>query len=264
MNDERIGELINKSIDRQISESEKAELDGYLQADSELNEHYRKMVKSSETVNKLPDYEVSPNVKKIIMNSVENSGIGNTSTQKQKAKPSLVSFRSPKFVVTFTFGIAVVCVCVFLLWNNFGNSSTDKNSMSGYMGKSETEMEALPFDTREIYKTDLLGVESSLKILRSKDTLYISMDKKTPDEISIGYSFDPTSVSFVTVRENISTSPIVKTQDGKVSVTLTEPAKVFTVFRIIKPSSEMDMQVRNTERQIFRYKFNTDKEKFKI
>jgi hypothetical protein len=261
MNDERIDELINKSIDGVISESEKAELDGYIKTAPELNKKYEQMVKTAEILNELPNYEVSPNIKKNIMNAVENTNHGTVMNSIQKDKKSFFSFNSPKTVLAFALGVAV-CVCVFLLWNNFNNSSVKQDAVSGFMGK--TEMEALPFDTREIYFAELLGIESSLRIFKSKDTLYISMNKKTTDDISIGYSFDPACVSFVEVRESISTSPVVKSQNGTVSVTVTEPTRIFAVFQIVKPSSEMDIQVRDAERQVFRYKFNTDKEKIRI
>jgi len=259
MDNKRIQDLMNKAIDRIISEDEKVELDNYLKTDPELKINYVQLIKSAEILDKLPEYEASSNIKKNILNSIETTNNQAVKVSKEKIMHKKFSFTKRRTVIALAFGM-VVCLFVFVLWNKFYNTSFNNESVSGYMGMSES----LPFDTREIYSQELLGIESSFRIYRNKDTLYVSMDKKTAGEISIGYSFDPAGISFIGVREIISTSPSIKTQGGRASITLSEPSKIFALFQIIKPSTEMDIQVRDAERQVFRYKFNVDKKKIKL
>ena len=250
MNDERVNELINKSIDGRITEVEKTELDNYLASDPKVNKEFKQLVQSSKMLAELPEYDAPVNIKKVVMNAVESSNSGMLTSPSKKMNAGLFHLSKRKFAFTMAF-VVVVLIGVFVLWNHYDKSLLNKESVSGYMGKSED----LPFDARQIYTTDLLGIESALGIFQSKDTLYVTMDKKGSDEISIGYSFDPASVAFIGIRESNQTNTVIKKQEGRASVTLSSPSKVFALFRIIKPSSEMDVQVRNSERQVFRYKF---------
>jgi hypothetical protein len=247
MNEERIKELVNKSIDGLIAEDEQKELDSFFAYDPELKKDFYDMKKSSTLIDNLPEYEPSPNIKKNILNAVESS---NKNTREKLSQRKMSFVLNYKIILPFAFGVAA-CLTFVLLWNSSDKSTYNKESVSGSMGM----MESLPYDSREIYSTELLGIESSLGIYQNKDTLFVTMDKKNSEQISVGYRFEPELFSFIGIKENTPTSPVVKNRDGAASVLLFEPSKSFMMFKILKPASEMDIKISNSERQIFRYKF---------
>lgn len=247
MNEERIQELVNKSIDGLITEDEQKEFNSCLANDPELKKSFDSMKKSSALIDKLPVYEPSLNIKKNILNTVESS----SKNVREKFSLKKISFIPRyKIIIPLAFGL-VACLIFVLLWNTSDKSSYNKESVSGSMGM----MEALPYDSREIYSTELLGIESSFGIYQNKDTLFVTMNKKNSEQISVGYRFEPEFFSFIGVKESTPTSPVVKNRGGSASVLLSEPSKSFMMFQILKPSSEMDIKISNSERQIFRYKF---------
>jgi hypothetical protein len=247
MNKERIQELMNKAIDNLIAEDEQRELNLYLENDPALQKSFNEIKKSSALINNLPEYEPSSNIKKNILNTVESSNKNMHEKILTKKMPFVLKH---KIILPFAFGV-VACLVFMLLWNSQDESTYNKESVSGSMGMMET----LPYDSREIYSTELLGIESSFGIYQNRDTLFVTIDKKNSEQISVGYRFQPEFFSFVGVKENIPTSPVVKNRDGVASVVLSDSSKAYMMFQILKPSSEMDIKISNAERQIFRYKF---------
>lgn len=247
MNKERIHELMNKVVDDLITDAEFAELNSYLENDPALRKSFDEIKKSLALVDDLPEYEPSANIKKNILNNVESSNKKVSEKFMQRKMPFILKH---KIILPVAFGIAA-CLMFIFLWNNPDKSTYNKESVSGSMGMMET----LPYDSREIYSTELLGIESSFGIYQNRDTLFVTIDKKNSEQISVGYRFQPEFLSFVGVKENIPTSPVVKNRDGAASVVLSDSSKAYMMFQILKPSSEMDIKISNSERQIFRYKF---------
>jgi len=250
MNNERITELINKSIDRVITEKEKSELENYLRNDSILKTEFEQLQKSEQALKDLPEYVPSPNIKKKVLNSVEaNIGMNEKEVNKKKT-PGTFVFLQPKVVFPFAIGVAAVLL-FFLLWNPANETAVENDFLSGYMGKSEPMLR----DSRNIYSTNIIEAQTALNIFQNKNTLYVTVDKKKRDLMSFGFEYEPKNISFLGVKENIDTSPEIKKYIGKAEVTLTDSSFVYMIFKIINPASALKIQVRNSRGEIFEHKF---------
>jgi hypothetical protein len=250
MNNERITGLINKSIDRVITEKEKSELENYLKNDSTVKAEYEQLQNSEQILNDLPEYVPSLNIKKNILNSIETTNERNENEVNKKKTPKTFAFLQPKVVIPFAIGVAAVLL-FFFLWNPLNETAVENDFLSGYMGKSEPMLR----DSRNIYSTNIMDAQTALNVFQNKNTLYITVDKKKRDLMSVGFEYEPKNISFLGVKENIDTSPEIKKYIGKAEVTLTDSSFVYMIFKIINPSSALKIQVRNSRGEIFEHKF---------
>ena len=96
-----------------------------------------------------------------------------------------------RIAFSLSFGL-LICVCAFLFWYSSDKTVSNEEAISGYMGKSETVI-----DGNKSYSTDLIGIQSSLGIFQKKDTLMVVMDKKSSENISVGYHYEPDYLTFI-------------------------------------------------------------------
>jgi len=257
MNDERIQELMNKAIDKTIAADESEELSASLKNDSKLRLSFEQLNKSSELITSLPEYEPSPNIKKNILNAIdiiEADKVKMNIHKKISLSNYLLVFK-PKIVIPVVFAL-FIGFCIILYWNSSDRTINNKETVSGFMGKSKLMID----NASQIYGTDLVAIKTSLGIFQKRDTLMVVMDKKSAENISIAYNFEPSFVSFLGVKKNLAVLPLIKQADGRASVTIPDTSKVLMMFQVLKPASKMDLQIRDLDREIFRYKFTVNKE----
>ena len=258
MHNEREIELMNKAIDGILSEDEAKEFDQVLKSNEELKRNYDEMTNSIGLIKNLPDYYPSPNIKKNIMDTIEAEEVKADRKEKSNNEKFLFAkFFQPKYRYAFFISIVLIASVLFL-WITSNQKIENPNSVSGFMGKSESML--INYD--QLYTTDLVGIESSLGIYKYNDTLAVSFDKKNEDKITLGYSFHSDSVVFIGVRENPEYHSVVNRIEGRASVMIDQPCHVLALFLINNPKSLIDMQIRNSERQIFRYKFSASSKNY--
>lgn len=253
--DDRIIELMNRYIDSMITEEEQSELDGYLNNNADAEKIFEELKKSAGAINDLPHYSPPENIKKKILNYVESSVLKTEGIRMNNVNifDKVMAAIKPKVLLPAAFAV-VLAVILLLIWNPQSGNETDNESVSGYMGKAEPMLR----DSKSIYTMDLIEVQTAVNIFQSKNALYVTLDKKSRDKMAVKFNYAHELISFVGIKENIDTSPSIQKFRGKTEITLNDSTFIYMIFKVIKESSNVEMEIDDSQKQIFYYKFNAE------
>ena len=123
MIDKKYIELMNREIDKQITDDEKIELHNYLSVNESANEYYNELLQTNEYLNHIPDREPSENLKKQIINSINFSKYP-VRTEK-KSFWNILTVPRMKLSYTFAAGLIIGIIVFSLISNNSNNITTD-------------------------------------------------------------------------------------------------------------------------------------------
>jgi len=147
MIDKKYIELMNKEIDKVISEDEKTALHNYLSTDIEAKEYYNELLLTNDYLDTLPDPEPSENLKKYIINSIDFSRY--SSLENRKSFWNFLYIPKFKYAYIFAAGLIAGIILISIFSNNPDFLDPAKN-ISGTMGVNSKIVKEIPLKFSDI------------------------------------------------------------------------------------------------------------------
>ena len=193
MIDKKYIELINKEIDKEITLKEKALLHEYLNSNKEAKNLYDQLLASENLLDQLPDNDPSVNLKKQILNSIDQSRY--TPVKKYSKFSNFIHqtiFQTKyKIAFTFTLGLLAGLLIYSFLFNN--TPLTENYDLYGTIGFNNTELiKSIPVES-----SNILG---KVEFLRSYNHLGIEFTLNSQDPCDLTLKYNQDNLSF----DNIS------------------------------------------------------------
>ncbi|MFZ0453249.1 MAG: hypothetical protein WCE54_18405 [Ignavibacteriaceae bacterium] len=191
MIEEKYIELINKDIDKEITQKEKTLLELYLKSNPEAQNLYDEYVKSENLLEKLPDNDPSVNLKIQILNSIDKnkySRVKKNSLFRIFIHRTIFQTRY-KIAFTFTLGLLAGLLIYSLLFNN---QTTKHNNIYGTIGINSEVIKSIPVEASNI------GGKLDIKWINNNLGLDFSLN--SPEQYNLALKFNPDKTKF----DNIS------------------------------------------------------------
>ena len=189
MIDKKYIELMNKEMDRVITDSEKVTLNNYLSGNSEAEEFYRELKLTNDYLDQLPDREPSENLKNQIINSIDFSKYSPAINNKSFWSYLFV----PKFKIAYSFavGLIVGIILIVVLSNNYNN--VDKiRDISGTIGIDNSKSNSKIIEEIPLKLSDLSG---RIALVKTDDRFLVDANFDTNQNLEFMISY-PRNVEF--------------------------------------------------------------------
>ncbi len=239
-------ELINKDIDKNISQLEKQELNEYLENNSEAKELHRELLKTEALLDKLPEREPSINLKKRILNSIDYDRYSNTNKKLSFSEYFARIFAgSPRKIATsFALVLIIGSIILFSIYliPNF-NSNLEDNNIYGTMGLHKPEL-------IEILKIDKENVLGDIEINRENNLYKFKIDVNSVESYNLEIKFNPENIAI----ENYPSETNVKISQDNSSILFSNSTKLLQeiVFSSKNMSNDkFSIMLFNDENKLF-------------
>lgn len=191
MIDENFIELMNKEIDKVITENEKVELHNYLSNNKHAKDYYNELLSTVNYLDGLPDAEPPAYLEKHIINSINI----NKYLPREKRKNIFDFLFVPKFKLAYTFAAGLIAgiIIFFVLSNRLNNSNLNKE-ISGTIGISNNEM-----NTIQEIPLNFSGISGKIQLKESGNNFFADINSNSLQKFDVIISY-PESMKF----ENIS------------------------------------------------------------
>ena len=207
-------ELINKDIDNVITPAEKVKLQDYLSKNDEAKVYYEEIHLTNEYLNKLPDIEPSPSLKKQIINSIDFSKYS------RKTKKTFIkilglnrSLFTPKLAYAFALGLIAGIFIYSIFVNDFFNvNSFDKKDITGTIGIENANVSTI----EEIAVTKEVSGKIELKGYENSFWLNVNLNSPKPFDVEINYH---DQVRFLNFSPDLTGNTTLTNEHGYIKVT---------------------------------------------
>lgn len=195
MIDKKYIELMNKAIDGVATKSEQERLRSYLSVNSEAQNFYNDLSRTSELLNKIPKVEPSPNIKKYVMNSIDLTRYSvSPKTNKFKSLVSRLLVKpSPKLAYAFALGILIGILVYSVFLENVllkrGVEATDFYGTIGIVKKAD-------FKTITSIPIGFTEVKGTIDVKKLEDIVVIETDLSALKETEIQFEYDESHLQF--------------------------------------------------------------------
>ena len=191
MIDEKYIELINKDIDKEITQKEKDLLESYLKSNHEAQNLYDQLVSSESLLDKLPDDDPSVNLKKQILNSLDKNKYSRIKKHSRFRTFIYQTIFQTRYKIAFTFTLGLLAgLLIFSLL--FNNQATEHNNVYGTIGINSEVIKSIPVEASNI------GGKLDIKWINSNLGLDFSLN--SPEQYNLALKFNPDKTKF----DNIS------------------------------------------------------------
>ena len=191
MIDEKYIELINKDIDKEITQKEKDLLESYLKSNPEAQNLYDELVSSESLLDKLPDNDPSVNLKKQILNSIDKDRYSPVKKESTFSNFIHQTLFQTKYKIAFTFTLGLLAgLLIFSLF--FSNQTTENNNIYGTVGINSEVIKSIPVEASNI------GGKLDIKWINNNLGLDFSLN--SPEQYNLALKFNPDKTKF----DNIS------------------------------------------------------------
>jgi hypothetical protein len=187
MIDKKYIELMNKEIDKVITEDEKISLHSYLSGNNEAKEYFNELQLINDYLDKLPDNEPSENLKKQIINSIDFSKY--SPTGKVKSFWSYLFVPKLKIAYSFATGLIAGIILIVVLLNNY--NSVDKiREISGTIGIDNSNLKTI-----EEIPLKLSDLSGKITLIKTDDRFLIDATFDTNQNLGFMITY-PSNVEF--------------------------------------------------------------------
>jgi hypothetical protein len=185
-------ELINKDIDKEITQKEKALLESCLSSNPEAKNLYDELQASESLLDRLPDRGPSVNLKKQILNSIDRNRYSRTKMFSPFRNFIHQAVFQTKYKIAFTFALGLLAGLFIysVLFNN--NQSAVSSGIYGTIGLNSEVIKTIPVET-----SNILG---KLDIKWINNNLGLDFALNSPDQYDLALKFNPDKTKF----DNIS------------------------------------------------------------
>lgn len=187
MIDKKYIELMNKEIDKIITEDEKISLQSYLSGNNEAKEYFNELQLTNDYLDKLPDNEPSENLKKQIINSIDFSKYSST----VKVKSFWSYLFMPKFKIAYSFAVGLIAgiILIVVLSNNYNNVNKIRD-ISGTIGIDNSNSKTI-----EEIPLKLSDLSGNISLIKTGDRFLIDANFDTEQNLDFMISY-PDNVEF--------------------------------------------------------------------
>ena len=196
MIDPKYIDLINQELDGMNDDNESVEIKEYLSANSEARKLFHDLSITFKILNNAQESELSPNLKRIIINSLPNHNY------KPKEVTNMVKSLLPfgqlgvklRYLFVFALGVIVGIIGLTLLNPNFSKDSSPLESEilgSVILGGKQLDLQVS--DNAEVNLDQLHG---TVQIKRSETIILAKLDIKSETPVDVLFEFDGNNISF--------------------------------------------------------------------
>ena len=218
MNKEKYIELIHAEIDGTISKEEKIDLDRFLASDPEMRRVYVELTGVNEILNQSGRLEPPPDMKKKIMQSIRvdkyasRKKIGLISRLLENLRVKV----SPKYVISYSAGLATGLIIVLLLVigpGNLKNISIDR--LTGTIVSPGIPSEFAKIDELKINISDIVG---KVSVYGDENALQLIIDLQSENEYEFVADFEPDIIFLQTFTAQAPGSEILEANHGAIRI----------------------------------------------
>ncbi|MBN1154298.1 hypothetical protein JXB12_05185 [candidate division KSB1 bacterium] len=195
MIDEHYITLIHQEIDGVISKSDREKLHNYLDINTEAQNFYHELCRTSELLTKIPKLEPSPNIKKYILNSIDANHyqLSRKPGIVKSLAPNLFTRRSVKLAYAFSLGILIGIFVHSIFLENLqikdGIHGPDVSGTIGINGiRTFERIKLIPITGSE--------VNGAISVKRNEHLFMIEVDIRTQYTVELLMTYDETSLQF--------------------------------------------------------------------
>ncbi|MFC1502685.1 anti-sigma factor family protein [bacterium] len=233
MRDEKIIELIQKSLDGIISKSENQQLQRILEKDPEMQSTFRHLQQVSGLLDAVPELDPPPGLSKRIMNSIDLSRY-----PKGKMIPAAIpSIRglstrmSPRMVVAFSVGV-LATIIIFLVTQDHRDVMPE-SSWKDYYGTIGIN-ERLGFETRTKIPVDEEAIQGSISYKQSDTLVGLEIDLQTNKDFHLRIEYETHSIQWNGLKP-LNTLPFgIESGNNQVNIHHNADLNVLLFFMRIK------------------------------
>jgi len=189
MRDEKIIELIQKSLDGIISKSENQQLQRILEKDPEMRGTFKHLQQVSGLLDEVPELDPPSGLSKRIMNSIDLSRY-----PKGKMKPAAIpSIRglsarmNPRMVIAF--GVGVLATIIIFLVTQDHRDVMPESTWKDYYGTIGVN-ERLGFETRTKIPVDEEAIQGSISYKQSDTLIGLEIDLQTNRDFNLRIEYE--------------------------------------------------------------------------
>ena len=187
MIDEKYIKLINKDIDKEITQKEKDLLESYLKSNPEAQNLYDELVSSESLLDKLPDNDPSLNLKKQILNSLDKNKYSRVKKHSQFRTFIYQTIFQTRYKIAFTFTLGLLAgLLIFSLF--FSNQTTENNNIYGTVGINCEVIKSIHVEASNI------GGKLDIKWINNNLGLDFSLN--SPEQYNLALKFNPDKTKF--------------------------------------------------------------------
>jgi hypothetical protein len=183
-------ELMNKKIDRIITDDEVVELNHYLSANENAKKYFNELHLTNEYLNQISDPEPSENLKKQITNSIDFSKY--SSPWEKKSIWNIFYFPKAKFAYTFAAGLIAGIIIISIFYNSPNNF--DNKDVYGTIGIENTDTNLI----KEI-PVKLSNVSGKIQLRRLKDNFWFDVNLDSSQKIDFTITY-PNNIEFKSIN----------------------------------------------------------------
>ena len=238
--------LINKDIDKTISQLEKKILEEHLEINSDAKELHKELLRTEELLDQLPDREPSVNLKKRILNSIDYNRYSETKKKSLFSEyfGNLITGSPRKIAISFALVLIIGSLILFNIYivPNINNDLADQN-VYGTMGLHKAEL-------LEVLSIDEGKISGDIQINREADYYKFKIDVNSVDKYNLQIEFDPNNISI----EQYPNENNVTISENKSSISFTNSTRLSKelVFKSNKQSEDkFSIKLFNENNKIF-------------
>lgn len=249
MIDKKYLELINKDIDKVISEEEKKALLKFIGENPDAGKLYDEYNRTDQMLSKLPEREPSPELESRIISSIDFNRY-NPKSKPLSVFSGFIPALKSKWTFSFSFGLAagIIILAVILSVTNLVRTSVEKD-IYGTIGITSTEV-SRSFSSESpdySFKIDLLKVKAN----DNENHFAFNVDINPPEEYVLELNYNPENVTF----ENLSSVKFKKinleSTSGKIRIFPSSTSRFSIMLSLKDPREEIGVNLLKGDKYIF-------------
>ena len=257
MDENRLTELIFSDLEGEISDQDKEDLHRFMDENPEAKNLYRQFSEITEHIHGLPQIEPGPEMRKIVMNSIDPDKY-----KKQSAGKDYKMFKSgwsgrPMVKIAYAFAIGIFAGAILstaFFFNYSKYFQVDSTNVSGTIGSIES-VEMKPVETVPIQIYEAMG-QVILKSNGQQCELELDLQVREPVVIELSDFSDKNYV--LSVEPGNSNNMKFDYSNNKVKI-FTEygtQRSVLKFFRIDKQPMDFHLNLSNSDKILFTHSFS--------